>query len=112
MLTVKTFANIIKSSIVNPCSSKKKFVTQICSFSTSANNDKVDNQRLLGEIGAKYKVFDDKDAEIIFDVFEEKLKYQHLLEERIEEEEDRFKGINLASMWLLEKVEYYVWNTS
>ncbi|XP_028145715.1 uncharacterized protein K12H4.2 [Diabrotica virgifera virgifera] len=49
---------------------------------------------VLGNMSSKYDVFSDADAEIILDVYEEKLKYSQLLEEE-EQEVDRYVGLNL-----------------
>lgn len=99
MLPIKSFTNILRNIAVGVKTLNKKYLLQRCSYSTSSDNDKFDNQKSLGEIGTKYQIFQDKDADIILDVYEEKLKYHHLLEDKAaNDEEDPLKGINLESM--------------
>lgn len=106
MQSVRTFTHIFKK-----CTNLRNLninrLPQRCGFSKNDRNsdlftgkkisEEID-KNTLGEIGAKYQVFQDKDADIILDVYEEKLKYQHLLEENEEEEIDPFDGLNLQSM--------------
>nr|XP_023028625.1 mitochondrial assembly of ribosomal large subunit protein 1 [Leptinotarsa decemlineata] len=49
----------------------------------------------LGNIGSKYQIFHDQDAEVILDVYEERLKYSNLIEDDEVEESTPFAGINL-----------------
>lgn len=53
------------------------------------------NDKILGDMGSKYQIFDDKDAEEVLDIYEERLKYTQLLEENEQEEQDRYAGLNL-----------------
>ncbi|KAG5898960.1 hypothetical protein JTB14_004680 [Gonioctena quinquepunctata] len=53
------------------------------------------HEQQIGRYGSKYQVFHDEDAEIILDVYEERLKYSNLLEEDEAEESTPFEGLNL-----------------
>lgn len=60
------------------------------SSDVTGNSNKTNS---LGGMSSKYQVFQEEDAEIILDIYEEKLKYSDLLEEH--EDTDPFEGINL-----------------
>lgn len=89
---IKSFGTVLKNCALKAC-----FIKQIQSIQNCSSKDVKENE-FLGEIGAKYKIFDDNNADVILDIYEEKLKYKNLLEEELNEEEDPFKGINLESM--------------
>lgn len=100
MSSVRTFARIFKNcKNFQNFNKNRNFSFQKCVFSTKDTNNELIESNKLGEIGSKYKVFQDEDSDIILDIYEEKLKYQHLLEENAEEEIDPFDGLNLES-WL------------
>lgn len=100
MLPLRCFTKILKNFTFQVNNLNKNYLLQRCNYCKTIikEEETVDKQKTLGEIGAKYQVFQDKDADIILDVYEEKLKYQHLLEEKAEEVDDPFNGINLESM--------------
>lgn len=96
-----TMSKIFKKYAITVCNLNKKCSLQTCSYASFTDKKQTNitgnNKKLLGEIGTKYQVFQDTDADIILDVYEEKLKYQHLLEEEDEVDKDPFKGLNLES---------------
>lgn len=53
------------------------------------------DNKTLGNMASKYEIFEDKDAEIVLDIYEERLKYSQLLETEQQDELDRFAGLNL-----------------
>lgn len=94
MLRIRYVANLLKTYGSNK-KKNERLVLQICNKASIS----ADEKNALGEIGGKYQVFEDKDAEVILDMYEEKLKYQQLLEEETEQD-DPFKGINLESKFI------------
>lgn len=62
-----------------------------------SSNKNTSDQTSLGDMGSKYQVFKDQDAEVILDVYEERLKYSSLLEEEEDHYVDPFEGLNLES---------------
>lgn len=64
------------------------------------NRGAIDSNPTLGDIGSKYEIFRDEDAEIILDVCEERQKYASLLEAQKLEAQDPFQGLNLERMFI------------
>lgn len=98
MLSLRTISFMLNKCTGSIRNFNRNPLLQRCAYCTkSKTNDLSNKQNSLGEIGAKYQIFEDKDADVIFDVYEEKLKYQDLLDEVEEEEHDPFNGLNLES---------------
>lgn len=96
--TKKLFYEYSKFCANNIICSQIRQITKFLNNSQKQfNNDKnveSDSHNLIGSISTTHKIFEDKNAEIIFDVSErqEKVNLEDLI---IEEHHDPYKGINL-----------------
>lgn len=99
MLSI-SFARVLKTCRSLPIMNRNHFFQRYTYSTKNKCSELFVEKNTLGEIGTKYQVFQDKDADIILDVYEEKLKYQHLLEEN-EEEVNPLNGLNLESKYFL-----------
>ncbi|XP_060518077.1 mitochondrial assembly of ribosomal large subunit protein 1 [Cylas formicarius] len=90
MMLVSRFSNISKNQLT-----KGNKICCALAKSFSHDNNNSEKRKTLGEIGSKYKEFDEKDSKIILDINEMRLQHAAMVEEDESRNAARYEGLNL-----------------
>lgn len=93
MISTKIFTKLKPTHV---CCNRLLSIRNFCDKSNEKSKSPVEDEtKKLGDFSKKYQLFQEKDSEVVLDIYEERLKYTNMLENEEIEEEDPFQGLNL-----------------